>query len=499
MYVIIQAGGRGVRLGKYTYNKPKALLSVDGLPLILRMFKIFSGSYFVVIADYKYEVLQKYLLVFAPNVKYTIIRATGRGTCAGIKEALNYIPDHTPFVLTWCDLYFGEGFKLESLLTDLNTNLIGISRAFECRWSYKNGQFVEEPSADYGVAGFFIFKNKEQIRDVPIEGEFVRYLSKKNLDFEPLFLDTVTEFGTVERYEEHFKAGISRPFNAVVIAERYVEKLPLDEKGKQLAEKEKNWYRFVTKQGFQNIPKVLSYEPFRLEKIAGNHPFQIEPNRTVLEKIVSALIELHEICAYTQSDWFSVDKEYFIKTYERLLHVKNLIPYADDKEIKINGKICPNPYYLIEDLQMTIKEYYPDRFKVIHGDPTFSNTLIGVDGKVYFIDPRGYFGYTDIYGDEDYDFAKLYYSVVGNYDNFNRRKFTLRIFENNIKLDIESSGYEKYEDEIIKMIGSKKRRKIKLLHAIIWLSLTTYVWDDYDMICGAFYNGTLKLREVLEG
>ena len=27
--------------------------------------------------------------------------------------------------------------------------------------------------------------------------------------------------------------------------------------------------------------------------------------------------------------------------------------------------------------------------------------------------------------------------------------------------------------------------------------MTTYAWDDYDMICGAFYNGALKLREVL--
>ena len=38
---------------------------------------------------------------------------------------------------------------------------------------------------------------------------------------------------------------------------------------------------------------------------------------------------------------------------------------------------------------------------------------------------------------------------------------------------------------------------IKLIHAIIWLSLTTYAWEDYDSICGAFYNGLYYLEEVL--
>ena len=39
--------------------------------------------------------------------------------------------------------------------------------------------------------------------------------------------------------------------------------------------------------------------------------------------------------------------------------------------------------------------------------------------------------------------------------------------------------------------------QIHLLHAIIWLSLTTYAWEDYDSICGAFYNGLYYLEEAL--
>ncbi len=47
------------------------------------------------------------------------------------------------------------------------------------------------------------------------------------------------------------------------------------------------------------------------------------------------------------------------------------------------------------------------------------------DNKIVMFDPRGYFGKKELYGDPDYDFAKVYYSVVGSYDIFNRRRFML--------------------------------------------------------------------------
>lgn len=89
-----------------------------------------------------------------------------------MREALDYIPDGEPFLLTWCDLYFGENLELPSL--QFNRNYIGLSGTFKCRWSFKDGKFVEEPSSEHGVAGFFVFRDKSEINDVPTEGEFVR-------------------------------------------------------------------------------------------------------------------------------------------------------------------------------------------------------------------------------------------------------------------------------------------------------------------------------------
>lgn len=65
-----------------------------------------------------------------------------------------------------------------------------------------------------------------------------------------------------------------------------------------------------------------------------------------------------------------------------------------------------------------------------------------------------------------------------------------------MKLVIESNGWEDMEDKFFELTGAV-RYEIKLLHAVIWLSLTTYAWQDYDSICGAFYNGLYYLEEVL--
>ena len=38
-YIIVQAGGKGTRLGYLTKNKPKALVPVNNLPMIFHLFR----------------------------------------------------------------------------------------------------------------------------------------------------------------------------------------------------------------------------------------------------------------------------------------------------------------------------------------------------------------------------------------------------------------------------------------------------------------------------
>lgn len=97
-YIIVQAGGRGSRMERLTRNKPKALVPVNNLPMIFHLFKKFPDKKFIIIGDYEFDVLEKYLREFA-TVNYELVRGTGNvGTCAGMSDALAKVPDDSPFM-----------------------------------------------------------------------------------------------------------------------------------------------------------------------------------------------------------------------------------------------------------------------------------------------------------------------------------------------------------------------------------------------------------------
>ena len=130
-YIIVQAGGKGTRLEHLTKNKPKAIVPVNNLPMIFHLFRKFPDKRFIIIGDYKKDVLRKYLKCFA-KVKYILVEAEGNGTCAGIKNALEFVPENTPFMMIWSDLILPS----EYVLPEEYSNYVGISSTFPCRWSF---------------------------------------------------------------------------------------------------------------------------------------------------------------------------------------------------------------------------------------------------------------------------------------------------------------------------------------------------------------------------
>ena len=110
-YIIVQAGGKGTRLKHLTRNKPKALVPVGNLPMLFHLFRKYPDKRFIIIADYKKEVMREYLEVFA-DVKYQLVDADGDGTCAGVKQAISLIPEKEPFLLIWSDLILPDDFEM---------------------------------------------------------------------------------------------------------------------------------------------------------------------------------------------------------------------------------------------------------------------------------------------------------------------------------------------------------------------------------------------------
>ena len=496
-YIIVQAGGRGSRLGHLTRNKPKALLPVRNTPMLFHLFRKFPEKRFIVIGDYKIDVLRKYIAAFA-EASCTIVDSAGKsGTCAGISDALAYVPKAEPFMLTWCDLILPEDYEIP----EERGNYIGVSRGFRCRWKWDNGIFSEEPSENRGVAGHFIFADKAILSGVPDSGEFVRYLSLKEISFRELPLAGTREFGLLSEYEK-LNVEKCRPFNRMTVTDDKIIKEGIDEQGKALVAHEKAWYAKVADMNFIGIPRIYAMNPLTMEKIDGRNIYEcsnlsFEEKRESLVRIIECLHSVHSL-ELVSSDRASFHEAYIGKTKERLEKVRNLIPFAGDEYVTVNGRKCRNVFSHWAELEGIADSYFPKEFKLIHGDCTFSNIMLRADGSPVLIDPRGYFGTTELYGDPAYDWAKLYYSIVGNYDQFNLGRFRLDIQEDNVGLEIESNRWENMEETFFGLLsGEADRRQIKALHAIIWLSLTTYAWHDYDKVCGAFYNGLWHLEEVL--
>ena len=312
------------------------------------------------------------------------------------------------------------------------------------------------------------------------------------------------EIGTVLSYfQNELNKPKCRPFNKMEFKGDIVLKYPLNDYGGKLAIDEVAWYKKVIELGYTNVPKIYGYDPLVMEKIKGENIFEYvfltrSFKRALLDRVVIALNELHSLTLTIPAQDEDCESNYITKTFDRLEKVKDLVPFARDDFVIVNGRKCTNIFVIKDKISQDMRNMYPKVFHLIHGDCTFHNMMIETEGvRPILIDPRGYFGKSKFYGDIDYDWAKLYYSVVGDYDQFNRKNFSLDIKANDVELMIVSNNWKDLEDDFFELTKAD-RKKIKLLHAIIWLSLTTYAWEDYDAICGAFYKGLWELQEYLD-
>ena len=498
--VIVQAGGRGSRLRHYTWNKPKCLVSYEGKPVIFHLFEQFKSSNFHIVADYQIDKIKKYFKINIPNVNYKIYKTNKKGTCAGIKSALENINKKKELIIIWSDLIIGKlpvFTKNPSILT---------TSSFTCRWSIKKNKIIEEPSTNNGIPGIFYFKNKTILKKIPVSGEFVKWCSHNFKKFHSIQVNSLKELGDFSTIENSYeKIGYGRYFNNIKIGKTHVIKKSIDKNYNHLIKKEQHWYSEVSKLGYKDIPKVYSINPFKMEKINGNHLFELKELNTnkfykIVENILSSLENLHSK-KEEQSIINDLQEVYIKKTMDRLNSVSKIIPnFSTVESFTINGKKCKNYLHkknikIFKDIN---KLLYNPSFNPIHGDPTLSNILIKKNLSPKFFDPRGYFANNaNIMGDKYYDFSKLYYSLIGNYDHFNRRKF--KLYADNYSVEIMMDKiYPKGSEDLFNSHFKSKIINIKIIHALIWLSLSGYVKDDIDSILASFYNGIYWMNIALD-
>jgi hypothetical protein len=182
--------------------------------------------------------------------------------------------------------------------------------------------------------------------------------------------------------------------------------------------------------------------------------------------------------------------EIFDKVYQRREIIKDFLDFFG--EIKfVNGLAIDSFDVIMDKCKNIITQYYKTidnyEYVIIHGDCNFSNILINpLDiNNICFIDPRGYFGDSSIFGPKEYDYAKLLYAISG-YDSFNRNYFNINFFDKNGKmLNFEIKPF--YFDK--KIINKYFNKIHKAFMVIIWLSLAEYNKNNIWKCLASYYYG----------
>jgi GTP:adenosylcobinamide-phosphate guanylyltransferase len=493
---IIQAGGLGMRMGRHTRNKPKCLVPHMGRTILENNLFHLSSYKVYVIVDHLGDLVETYLKDILKRSDVEVVRAPEKSTTSGVKEIMSANPD-SRFVVIWSDLYLSA----DPGMADSESILVGVTNDFKCRWSVRDGELLRETTGENGVMGIFWFPNSFEASDFDSSKSLVGgNLARLKVPFEKRLVDGVVEIGDAEEYERMVESGSkTRFFNSVQICGDYVEKRCVDPAFSHLIEDEKRWYAHIgAKCDF--VPRVLSLDPFRIQRIEGSSPHLVVTDeaarRRVVELICDSLSNLHSIesrpCVY--SDYEDV---YVAKTLARVDCVSSLIPFFNRRSIKINGFECLNPFHesAKDNFTSEIRTIFGRKYRLVHGDPTFSNIIVRPDLKPFLIDPRGRFGGTVLYGDAFYDWAKLYYSVSGNYDSVNRKAFEVRLGDGSVDIDCESNGYESQSPILVERSGMEIGT-MRLLHSLIWMSLTGYVREDVDSVMYSFYKGVFLWNEI---
>jgi len=126
-------------------------------------------------------------------------------------------------------------------------------------------------------------------------------------------------------------------------------------------------------------------------------------------------------------------------------------------------------------------------YSLIHGDLNGSNVMYNeTTGDVKFIDPRGYFGKSKMFGPEEYDFAKILYFLSG-YDIFNKS----RVVYNDWKFDWECVLNVEFIPEKL------KQWSLRIMVGDIWIALAQYIAQDIMKANLAYEHGVALLKEEL--
>ena len=369
------------------------------------------------------------------------------------------------------------------------------------------------------VNGYFKFDHPREIIKTVTQSkwDFLSGLNKyhQTIGITPIQSEGWLDFGHVNTYyRSKAEFTTQRAFNELSINAKWVEKSSV--KNVKIAA-EANWFETLPDSLRSYIPQFLgskkqdngkvSYRLEYLHLIALNELFvfsQLPSN--VWQQILLCCVEFLEHCAQEKTPngepTNQLHELFGTKTDQRLQEYCQSKKISLEQQWRFNG----NTPLSVSDVLKDSQKHLPKGqsvLSVLHGDFCFSNILYDFrSGRVKTIDPRGMTANETltIYGDIQYDVAKLCHSFLGLYDWIIAGYYDVQINQNNIHFEIFGDNqYREAQQIFIELMKNKFGLSAQQLYAMqiqLFLSMLPLHADDPKRQQALFANA-FRLHQIL--
>ena len=240
-------------------------------------------------------------------------------------------------------------------------------------------------------------------------------------------------------------------FNDIIIENENFIKKSKNLLGKKKINNEIRFYKYIIDNNIElSIPKLLHHDDgiLILEFIKKSSTLTTMINETNIidyyKTINNKLEKLHnnKITITQDTLYNDLEIEIITKNFNRFKEYNWNENDFLKKIVSVNNIKIKDIEYYSNIILNKLKQYLNDRtyYNLIHGDTHLGNILVD-ESRIYFIDPRGYFGNTELYGLYEYDYAKFMFGLSGYsiFDNLHIDK--LIIINNNLEIEF----IQKYE------------------------------------------------------
>jgi hypothetical protein len=279
-------------------------------------------------------------------------------------------------------------------------------------------------------------------------------------------------------YKSKRNLNVTRSFNSTQIINNHIKK---ESANREKIKSEYDWFKQLPENlkmytpavwGFEKDDKSASYmiEFIGAATLQEKFVFGNLPDYSYYKIIDDIFAFINKEKMYSQNKFspFEVKKSlkdlYVNKTEERINSFLNQVKFDADRTLIIDNKnykpLTKFKDEIINELNKFLNNLHKDhKLSIMHGDLCFSNILFDSrSNSLKLIDPRGglnnkFDSEDKIYGDFQYDIAKLGHSLIGNYDFIVSGFYNLSYDMDNYKFEL---GIEQEpRDNLIKYFYDK--------------------------------------------